>query len=178
MLTTIAGHVACSQKAAAPSLNSGTPRFESAINNQRLGRRSLWTTQLLYRNDSTIKTFFGEIQIGSVTSLLKWATSNTQWDEESLGDEPTEHQTSITVRPVAWLSFLRMTYGFYLDIVSSAIQGWTHTLRPFCLVPRDAPIFDFCIEGNLSAVKYLISRGEASANDTSPTGWTPLHVCK
>ena len=96
--------------------------------------------------------------------------------EEWTGDNQSESQTSITVRPAAWLMRLGIKYGLHLDFQKCATQGWKYALRSFCPIRDDAPIFQFCSEGNLSAVRYLLSHGKASVRDTDSQGVTPLHV--
>ena len=49
------------------------------------------------------------------------------------------------------------------------------TFRP---VPDDAPIFKFCTEGLLSAVRRLLIEGQASVRDTDSRGRTALHVSR
>jgi len=87
-----------------------------------------------------------------------------------------EHTTSYTIYPATWLIRLGFHCGLRLGFLSSSTQGWKNTIMTFCPVPDDALIFEFSKEGNLSAVKKLLSGGHASVQDTDSQGYTPLHV--
>ena len=63
----------------------------------------------------------------------------------------------------------------FLEVLYS-IQGLKNTLKTFRPVPDDALIFEFCRQGNASAVMSLLSGGHASIRDTDSHGFTPLHV--
>ena len=134
----------------------------------------LWQKKLLYWSGFMKKTIFGDMIVRSTQKLLQFTgTENiSDWIEE----EQSESQTSIIVRPAPWLIMLGIKYGLQWNFQQSSIEGWKYTLRPFCPVAKDAPIFRFCEEGNLSAVRQLLCNGEASARDTAPDGCTPLHV--
>lgn len=43
-------------------------------------------------------------------------------------------------------------------------------------MPYNAPIFEFCREGNVGAVRRLLTDGHASVDDVNRIGETPLHV--
>jgi len=87
-----------------------------------------------------------------------------------------EHTTSYTIYPATWLIRLGFHCGLRLGFLSSSTQGWKNTIMTFCPVPDDALIFEFSKEGNLSAVRKLLSGGHASVRDTDSLGYTPLHV--
>lgn len=87
-----------------------------------------------------------------------------------------EHTTSYTIYPATWLIRLGFHRGLHLGFLSSSTQGWKNILKTFCPVPDDALIFDFSKEGNLPAVRRLLSGGHASVRDTDSQGCTPLHV--
>ena len=141
---------------------------------QAMVKRTLWNKRPVTRYESIINMIFGTIQVNSTQVSLQWAAAAEE--QEIMGDEPSEHCSFITLRPAAWIAFLRIRIGLHLSIARSSIQGWNWSLRDFRLVPDDAPIFCFCKEGNLSAVRYLMARGETSARDTDFYGMTPLHV--
>ena len=87
-----------------------------------------------------------------------------------------ESQTSYTIYPAPWLIRLGIHYGLHLGFLSSPTQGWKTQLRTFCPVPDNALIFEFCRQGDVPAVRTLLSRGHASVRDTDSLGHTPLHV--
>jgi len=44
-------------------------------------------------------------------------------------------------------------------------------------MPDNSLIFEFCRQGNLNAVRQLISQGQGSIRDVNSWGETPLHAC-
>lgn len=87
-----------------------------------------------------------------------------------------ESKTLYVIYPAPWLIRLGFQYGLHLGLLSSSTDGWKNTLKTFCPVPDDALIFEFCRQGNVSAVQTLLSEGRASVRDTDSWGLTPLHV--
>ena len=83
--------------------------------------------------------------------------------------------TSFVYFPSWWLTKFGFKNGIGVSLSNSA-KGWQVSLNPFRAVPDDTLIFDFCKAGNIKAVQRLLSRGDASVQDTSSKGWTPLHV--
>lgn len=133
-----------------------------------------WIKRTLRRDCSLIENFLGQIYVNSTSKLLQPSDSDDQ--TICYGHDQVESQTSITIHPATWLIRFGFRYGLRLDILRSSLQGWKQRLNAICLVPDKAPIFLFCSDGNLSAVRSLLSSGYASARDTSPEGLTPLHV--
>jgi len=43
-------------------------------------------------------------------------------------------------------------------------------------MPDDSLMFEFCRQGNLSAVRQLISQGQGSIREVNSWGETPLHA--
>lgn len=77
--------------------------------------------------------------------------------------------------PPRLLNLLGISRGMEIVIRRSTV-GWQYSLRDFRVVPENAPIFEFCRDGNLSAVRTLFMSGHASPWDRDPTGRTPLWV--
>ncbi|KAK3389737.1 hypothetical protein B0H63DRAFT_507253 [Podospora didyma] len=83
--------------------------------------------------------------------------------------------TSFIFYPSSWFSWLGFRAGAEANLQFSPSAGWRFHVTPVRAVPESALIFDFCRAGNVSAVKQMLARGDASVKDTSPKGWTPLH---
>ncbi|KAN0093828.1 hypothetical protein V8E51_017012 [Hyaloscypha variabilis] len=96
--------------------------------------------------------------------------------DEIICKEQLEVETSFSFVPSWWTLKLVSARGFKLDIVKLSTQGWQTNMHTFNVVPDDSPIFEFCREGNLEAVRYLLGSRKASVNDMTVDGWTPLHV--
>lgn len=125
---------------------------------------------------SSFESFFGSLHIDTCVKSLE---SNDEDDYTIRQDEDRrEYRTSLRVSPAMWLASLGIKYGLHIRLLRSATRGWQNSLKVFCPVPDDALIFDFCREGNLPAVRTLISKGHASIRDTDSRGYTPLHVSK
>lgn len=55
--------------------------------------------------------------------------------------------------------------------------GWQAQLSTFNVVPRNALVFDYVQDGNLSGIRTLFAQGLASPMDVDPDGHTLLVVC-
>jgi len=84
--------------------------------------------------------------------------------------------TSFIFYPACWLSKVGLRYGTEANLKWSATTGWKFNVTAISAVPENALIFDMCRKGSIEGVDMLLSRGDASLKDTSPKGWTPLHV--
>ncbi len=137
-------------------------------------REQTWFKHTLRQDRSVMEYFLGTIRAESNIQLQTLSETNdlTPYYEQ----DQYEHETSYTIYPATWLVRLGIHRGLRLKFLSSSTQGWKASLKAFCPVPDDALIFDFCKEGNISAVKSLLSRGHASVRDTDSAGYTPLHV--
>ena len=102
-------------------------------------------------------------------------TSTAKVHDQSSSAKGCHLVTSFVYYPSWWLSKLGFKKGVEISL-SSSTKGWQCSLNPFRAVPDDSLIFDFCKTGNIDAVQRLILRGDASVQDTSSKGWTPLHV--
>ena len=137
-------------------------------------RKQTWFKRTVQVASSVMECSLGTLRAESNTQLRISAEMDdlTVYNEQDQG----EHETSYTVYPAGWLIQLGIRYGLRLQFGSSATQGWKTALKSFCPVPDDALIFEFCRQGNTSAVRELLSREYASARDTDSRGYTPLHV--
>jgi len=117
---------------------------------------------------SSMGVLFGSIWIR--TSTLKVG------DEATGSSGQAEVITSFIFYPSSWLRWFGVRSGAESNLQFSPGTGWEFNISPVRAVPETSLIFDLCRAGNVSAVKLLLSRGDASVKDTSPQGWTPLHV--
>ncbi len=83
--------------------------------------------------------------------------------------------TSFMFYPPSWLRRFGVKHGVEASMVKGD-NGWQFQFNPVRAVPESSPVFDLCRYGQVTAVELLISKGHASILDTSPKGWTPLHV--
>ena len=136
-------------------------------------QKSAMVKRTLRQTKSVMEAFLGTLRATSTTYIKtsRQAGELIAYHEQ----DQYEYRTSYTIYPAQWLVRLGLQYGFHLRFVSST-QGWKNTLKTFCPVPDDALIFDFCREGNVHAVRKLLSGGHASVRDTESEGFTPLHV--
>lgn len=113
------------------------------------------------------------VVLGSIwirTSTLKTAAgSNTSSGQ-------VEVITSFIFYPASWLTKVGLRCGTEANLQWSAATGWKFNISAVKAVPESSLIFAMCQDGNVQGVKLMLSRGEASVKDTSPKGWTPLHV--
>lgn len=137
-------------------------------------RQHPWVKRTLRVEKSVTEYFLATLRAESNTKLQISRDTNSliPFCEQ----DQYEHETSYTVYPAPWLIRLGLQYGLRLKFHSSSTQGWKTALKAFCPVPDDALIFEFCEQGNVPAVRSLLSGGHASVRDTDSRGYTPLHV--
>ena len=117
-----------------------------------------------------VPTVFGTIYLKSIAAENCGACSRN--DLSLPHSIKTEYETNLTLHPTEWLLWLGMKIG----LEGTFSKGWKTTLRPFCVVPDNALIFDFCKTGNIDGIRNLLVRGDASIWDRDSYGETPLHV--
>jgi hypothetical protein len=113
------------------------------------------------------------VVLGSIwirTSTLKVAK------ESSITLGHLEVITSFIFYPASWLTRVGLRYGTEASLQWSPSAGWNFNIAAIRAVPENSLIFDMCRDGNVKAVQRMLTRGDASVKDTSPKGWTPLHV--
>ena len=126
---------------------------------------------------SRSRTCYGKSSIGVVLGSIWIRTSTLKVAEaSSISAGQLEVITSFIFYPASWLSRVGLKYGAEANLQWSPMAGWKFNIATVRAVPENSYIFDFCREGNVQAVMRLIERGDASLEDTSPKGWTPLHV--
>lgn len=140
----------------------------------RGSRQQTWTKDTRHTRNSMTQTFFGAIITTTKTRLLR----SEFVDDDALEDDDYqyEHESYIRVLPARWLLKLGFNYAYNLSTHSSSTHGWQFCARPINLVPDDAPIFEFSVQGNIERVRDLISRDLASVRDVNSKGETALHV--
>ena len=148
-------------------------RSDYSVANGSWGKQT-WIKRTLRRKSSVMEYFLGTIRAESNIHLRipREADDLTPYCEQKLY----EHETSYTIYPATWLIHRGIQYGLRLRWYSSFTQGWKTTLKAFYPVPDNAVIFEFCKQGNVPAVRTLLSGGLASVRDTDSRGYTPLHV--
>lgn len=83
----------------------------------------------------------------------------------------TEEELRITLQLPTWF------FSWQYDVqIRKSQRGWDYRLRSCNIVPKDAPVFRYCLEGNIQALKTLFESGYASPFDSNADGITALHV--
>ena len=149
----------------------GSREYPTSGQDWSVPQKEEMVTRTLAVTKSVLEGFLGTIRARSTTTLQ----CSKQTADITLEQDHLEYETSYIISPASWLVRLGFQYGLHLSLLSST-WGWKNTLKPFCLVPDDALIFEFCKQGNIPAVRSLLSRGHASVKDTDSKGYTPLHV--
>ena len=150
------------------SLHSHRDEISRRTRQQKLTKATF--TQL----SSTSQTFFGSIVTTTKTRSLK---SRIIEDDGLDGEDcQYEQESSFRILPAQWLLKLGFNYAYSFTTHDSSTQGWQWGIKPINLVPYDAPILEFCKQGNLEKVRDLFSRNLASVRDVNSSGYTPLHV--
>ena len=89
---------------------------------------------------------------------------------------PYEREESFGIMPAGWLLKLGFKCAYNFSIHDSSTQGWQFSIKPINLVPDDAPLFQYCEQGNIEKIRDLMSRNLASVRDVDSEGQTALHV--
>jgi hypothetical protein len=93
-------------------------------------------------------------------------------EDDTYGEfDQKELETSWTLIPSTWL----LGKGLSLWIARST-HGWKHHIEYFPIVPHDALIFRYSLEGNVEGVRHLLQQRLASPRDRDDQGFTALHV--
>jgi hypothetical protein len=83
--------------------------------------------------------------------------------------------TSFIIYPASWLKRLGVDRGLETSVANGP-DGWQFQFNPIRAVSESSLIFELARSGELRSVELLITKGLASVLDTSPKGWTALHV--
>lgn len=115
--------------------------------------------------------------MGVVLGSIWIRTSTLKVDDESDAHKRRlEVITSFIFYPASWLCRFGFGYGAEANLNYSVEKGWKFNFVPVRAVPEDSLIFELCRQGETRAVELMLARGAASVKDTSPKGWSPLHV--
>ena len=128
----------------------------------------------LREKNSVIEYFLGTMRKTTTTKFL--ISRETSHLISYCEQDQHEHETSYTIYPATWLIRLGIHHGLRLRFFSSSTQGWKNTIKTFRPISDDALIFEYCKQGDVSGVRFLLSEGHASVRDTDSQGYTPLHV--
>ena len=123
---------------------------------------------------SVFQTIFGDIhvEVKNHSKIIRVADRLTEYPQTP----QYEKSRTLVFYPARWLLTLGINYSLYMQIRESSVKGWMYTLAVNRAVPDDALIFDFATQGNLSAIRSLMSRGLASVRDVDSYGRTALWV--
>ena len=79
-------------------------------------------------------------------------------------------ESSWTFVPSMW--FINTAYSYQL---TKSIQGWTHQIQCFSVVPRQSKLFEYAEKGDINGVRGLLVARQANPNDCDADGYTALH---
>ena len=133
-------------------------------------RHSVWIRCRVTKCFSCAVHFWGDVFMNTKM------TSLASTDPEDLGQDQYEYESSSGYGQLDLESKAGLSYDIHVSLASSSIRGWKYKLKTFRLVPDDAAIFELCRQGNLPAIRSLLSQGHAAVRDTDSQGHAPLHV--
>lgn len=174
-----AGNLSDDQSTASWPVASPVADRSALLHRDKITRRSkqqTMTKSTLRTGYLVTTTLFGTITTSAKTRFLTSKFSN---DDASGNEEyQYENESCFRILPAQWLLKLGFNYAYNFSTHDSSTQGWQWCIKPINLVPDDAPIFEFCYEGNFEEVRNLISRNLASVRDVDSYGCTALHVSR
>ncbi|KAH7409738.1 hypothetical protein BKA64DRAFT_705491 [Cadophora sp. MPI-SDFR-AT-0126] len=101
-----------------------------------------------------------------------WIRTQIRVDGRPYTSNSEDQDKTYAFYPSWLLRRLGISYG--LLVQGGSATGWQYTIQPFNAVPDDAPIFRYCQDGDIAAIKTLLSCGYASLRDRDTKGRTPL----
>ncbi|KAF7545184.1 hypothetical protein G7Z17_g9366 [Cylindrodendrum hubeiense] len=81
-----------------------------------------------------------------------------------------ELESSWIIVPSSWL--LHTAYSY--QVVKST-RGWNQNIQTYTVVPHNATIFDYAVNGDVNGLRSLLVSKAASPNDCDAEGYTALH---
>jgi hypothetical protein len=130
-------------------------------------------SKLMILRQCKVPCIFGLVYISS--GVYKTSIPGLPSFGQASENKEDKFQISLAFYPSAWIQALSIHFGMKL-MISSSFEGIDCRMSTYRAVPDDAVIFDFCKEGNTSAVQKLFDRQLASPWDTNSRGLTPLFV--
>ena len=122
-----------------------------------------------------VQTFLGSIHVESKTFHMQPKCSSIRLAQDPQSRLQYEYHTcSVIMRPAPWL----VNRGFHYNpcIIAVGSLFWDLKLEINRAVPDDSSVFEFCRQGNISSLKTLLARGQASTKDVDSQGRTPIYV--
>ena len=123
---------------------------------------------------SVTSPFYVPTPFGSIIVQVQTEATGTEDVAQHCIQLP-QQTLSLIWHPVSWAIRWGLAFGIQMSIMRSHI-GWKYVLSQIRSVSNDSLVFNFCRDGNINAVRELISRGDASVLDTDSWGRQPLHV--
>jgi hypothetical protein len=118
-----------------------------------------------------IASVFGTLQLTTTlaTTFVLQKCGNIAFQESK------STHTKAVLYPSQWLQKYGLNHGLFIRLSLSS-WGLDCSLKSYRAVPDNAPIFGYCIDGNMKAVQELFDSGLASPWDNDSRGFTPLFV--
>jgi len=145
-----------------------SPEDEDKCPPQQGRRGSIFSRARVCHQTSSMGVVLGSIWVRTSTLKVEDGTDSSGRKLEVI--------TSFIFYPASWLSRFGLGYGTEANLNYSVESGWKFNFAPVRAVSENALIFELCRRGETQAVELMLARGDASVKDTSPKGWSPLHV--
>lgn len=161
---------------ALPPKNGQSRGGPGVCDNQRLSLPTKYLppfpSPICHRTSAT-GVLFGSVWVRRSTLVVRGKGSTAG---EASGQ--VEVVTSVIFYPAPWLGRIGLGgHGVEAKLNRSAVSSeWQFKISAVRAVPDDAPIPTMCRQGNVMAVRTMLEGRHASVRDTSPAGWTPLHI--
>ena len=117
---------------------------------------------------------FGSVKVISQRIRLEIVKSSNEETPEE--EQQYENRTSYLLTPAPWLRNIGLNRTLYVKLAQSTSAGWQTTFKVYNEIKFDSLIFVLCQKGDVSAVRSLLIKGDASVWDRDPDGCTPLWV--
>lgn len=118
-----------------------------------------------------ISTVFGTL---CVITTLATTFVPRKYGSRTLQETKITH-TKALLYPAKWRQKFGLSYGVFMRLSLSSF-GLECSFKSYRAVPDNAPIFDYCMDGDIKAIQELFDSGLASPWDRNSRGFTPLFV--
>ena len=111
--------------------------------------------------------------LGDLRAFRRSYQKKTTKESDSSQDLETHEEVRAWYRGPAWL--VNRAWVFH---AVKARNGWDCCFRQYNIIPSNSPVFEHAKSGNVTGLRELFEKKQASPWDCCDDGWSPLHVRK
>ena len=163
---------------ALPSRISPTPKALQTHQNDRLAPISSFEASGTRIQSSGTQSYHSFWQLTGTFNILgdlrvsrRFYQKKSTKESDSFQDWKTHKEVRALYRGPAWL--VNRAWAFHAVKV---YNGWDCNFRQYNIIPSNSPVFMHARSGDVTGLRELFEKNQASPWDCCDDGWTPLHV--